>query len=163
MRERYTSDVDSNIGAVPFMSLASLLIPMLLMGAQFVTLGTVESQIPSICAMPCGDDGPHTEPLNLSVLITDQGYTVTGNDEALAEPVRLPCFEGRCRAADDYDTSALTDLLEGVKDRNPEESAVIIVPDSDVSYEVLIHAFDATRGEADALLFPFPTVAGGAQ
>lgn len=147
---------------IPFMSLASLLIPMLLMGAQFVRLGAIDSAMPAICGADCESDAtPPEEKLNLSVAITKSGLQVTGNDEALQEEVMLSCPGDTCSQARDYDLGGLQELLVRVKDRHPDESSVIVVPDSRVTYEVLVSVFDAARGDSVSPLFPNPTVAGG--
>lgn len=151
-----------NAAMIPFMSLASLLIPMLLMGAQFITLGIIDTQLPAICSAGCVDDTLPEEPLNLTVAITRSGLTVTGNDPMLEEPVQLPCAGEQCLAESDYDTEGLTRLLSTLKDEHPLEQAMIVVPEGEVSYGALITVFDAARGSSEAPLFPSPTIAGGA-
>ncbi|MCB9741629.1 MAG: biopolymer transporter ExbD [Alphaproteobacteria bacterium] len=151
-----------NAALIPFMSLASLLIPMLLMGAQFVTLGIIDTQLPAICSAGCGDTPVDEEPLNLTVAITRSGLVVTGNDPRLQEPIELPCARQQCLSEADYDAEGLTRLLSDLKDEHPQEQAMIVVPEGEVSYGALITVFDAARGSEEAPLFPSPTIAGGA-
>ena len=80
----------------------------------------------------------------------------------------ISCRKPDCPSPDSYDIAALTKLLVTLKKDWPEEQNVILVPESEVPYEVLIMAMDASRqdpdvsGEAGAL-FPYVVIAGGVQ
>lgn len=151
---------DQSYRDIPFMSLAALLIPMLLMGAQFITLGTIDSALPALCGGDCS--APTPEPtLELSVAIGREGLTVSGNDDRLAEPVHLSCTDGACASAEAYDTEGLVALMADLKDRHPDEQSYVVVPDSRVPFEVLIGVFDAARGSDAEPLFPSPVLSGG--
>jgi hypothetical protein len=113
--------------------------------------------------------------LNLSVAITDQGFTVMGSDATLKpegedKGATIPCNKSNCPSPDSYDTKELTRLLVQIKDRWEDEQNVILVPESQVPYEVLVLTMDATRADPDTKvdgvareLFPFVVIAGGAQ
>ncbi len=68
-----------------FMSLMTLLIPFLLVSIQFVTLAVIDSSLPAIGQPKPTDeqDKDDTPPLNLTVGITDEGYTVAGSAAVL--------------------------------------------------------------------------------
>ncbi|HHO53557.1 MAG TPA: hypothetical protein ENK18_22470 [Deltaproteobacteria bacterium] len=162
---------------VPIMNLVTILIPFLLMASSFVSLAAIDSTLPAIGQPPettTEDDEP---PLNLSVAITDEGYTVMGNDDALSgegedKGAKIPCRKPGCPTPDSYDTKDLTRLLGEIKDRwsDSDEQNVILVPESQVPYEVLVLTMDATRNDPDTTedgrpreLFPYVVIAGGIQ
>ena len=75
-----------------------------------------------------------------------------------------------------YDVNELRRWLGDIKDEYPDEKNVILVPEPDVPYEVLVLTMDATRedpeagseGESDTqcngrCLFPFVVIAGGVE
>ena len=134
---------------VPIMNLVTILIPFLLFSASFVTLGAIDSTLPAI-----HDEGkpPAEEALELSILITDDGYELAAKqDLGLGDDARIQR----------WDTGALTERLASIKDRWPDEQDVILVPESGIAYEVLIATMDAARRQGDRDLFPGVVVAGG--
>ena len=160
---------------VPIMNLVTILIPFLLMASSFVSLAAIDSTLPAIGQPPEATQDDDEPPLNLSVAITDQGYTVMGGDDALKgegeeKGAIIPCKKANCPSPDAYDTKELTQLLVEIKDRWGEEENVILVPESQVPYEVLVITMDATRNDPETTsdgrpreLFPFVVIAGGVQ
>jgi hypothetical protein len=99
-----------------------------------------------------------------------------GVPEAAEGEVRLPTIPctsgGVCISVDDYDWDKLTAKLNLIKDEYPDEedANVILVPDNQIHYEVIVQTMDASRedptkpgGDGKArLLFPNVVIAGGA-
>lgn len=164
-----------DLDLVPIMNLVTILIPFLLMASSFVSLAAIDSTLPAIGTPPEQTDQDPEEPLNLSVAITDQGYTVMGSDATLKpegeeKGATIPCSKSGCPSPDSYDTKELNRLLVQIKDNWEDEQNVILVPESQVPYEVLVVTMDATRADPDTKvdgvareLFPFVVIAGGAQ
>lgn len=164
-----------DLDLVPIMNLVTILIPFLLMAASFVTLAAIDSTLPALGEPQPSTEKPDEEPLNLSVAITDQGFTVMGSDATLKpegdqKGATLGCSKPDCPTPDSYDYKELTRLLAQIKDRWEAEENVILVPESQIQYEVLVLTMDATREDretkvdgANRLLFPFVVIAGGAQ
>ena len=174
-----------DLNLVPIMNLVTILIPFLIMAAQFVQLAVIDSTLPAIGAPTPPDEKPDKPPLSLSLAITDRGVTVMGADAVLfpegapevAEgedrPPTIPCNSGGiCTSVEDYDWVKLTAKLNLVKDEYPDEedANVILVPDNQINYEVIVQTMDASRndptkpgGDGKArLLFPNVVIAGGA-
>lgn len=164
------------LNLIPIMNVVTILIPFLLMAAQFISLAVIDSTLPAISPTPTEPQDPEDEPpLNLSVLITDEGYTVAGAEAVLpseegTEGPTIRCRETGCPTADSYDTRELTRLLGLIKDEYPDEENVILLPESGIPYEVLIRTMDATRedpstkvGGENRLLFPYVVIAGGVE
>lgn len=168
------------LNLVPIMNLVTILIPFLLMAAQFISLAVIDSTLPAIGPPQPADAQPDEDPpLSLSVLITDEGFTVKGNgiDEIIgateeegeeAGPT-IPCSVQGCPTPDAYNVTELTRMLVEIKalPGNDEEENVILVPEPKIAYEVLVLTMDATRQDParpgdEGLLFPFVVIAGGA-
>ena len=207
---------DEELNLVPIMNLVSILIPFLVMASAQVQLAVIDSTMPAISeARP--DEAPEEEeepPLQVNVVITDQGFSVRHNkasvneEEEAAAPAEeteeedgptVPCVDqsgntvtecmtllvgaaceqaqalGKNCLVDNYNYAGLTEELASIKEEfgNPcpyiegsdeyasfdpcdpglDESTlecdrnIIIAPESEVRYEVLIRAMDSARAE----------------
>lgn len=150
-------------------------------------LAVVDTRLPAIGPpQPIGEmrDFPEHPPLNLSVAITDQGLNIHGGSRILDhEPEdgpMLPCPDRACTGADSYDWAGLSDMLGRVKADYPDEVGLIVVPEAEVDWQVLIRTIDTARWaplpppppegtaahaewrKARSRLFDRPVVAGGA-
>ena len=171
------------LNLVPIMNLVTILIPFLIMAAEFVQLAVIDSTLPAIGPPQPVEDQPEKPPLNLSLALTEKGITVLGADAVLypdgapqlaegeERPPTIPCKSGdECKSVDDYDWKALTAKLNGIKDEYPDDENVILVPDNDLRYEIIVKTMDVSRNDPDRTgdddkprtLFPYVVVAGGA-
>lgn len=184
MARKRHAEQPEELNLVPIMNLVTILIPFLLMAAEFVTLGVIDSTLPAIGPPQPVEEQPDKPPLNLSLAITADGVTVLGADAVLnpgaaptppvegeVRPPTVPCTSGgRCTGLDDYDWKELTRILSLIKDEYPDDENVILVPDQRLKYEVLVKTMDASREDIDNKgadgkprpLFPFVVIAGGA-
>jgi len=146
------------------MNMVTILIPLLLMAAELTRVVVIDSSLPAI-----SDPRPEpSEQLDLSLVLTSHGISVKGAPESLV-PERdgptVPCLRGRCLDLASYDLGALNKLLGSIKDAHPDSDTVVLVPDGDVPYEVIVGVMDAARadamGEGGRELFPRVVVAGG--
>ena len=172
-----------DLNLTPIMNLVTILIPFLVMAAQFVQLAVIDSTLPAIGPPQPADEEPDKPPLNLSLALTERGVTVMGADAILhpdgapvvaegeMRPPTIPCKSGGvCTSVDDYNWNKLTTKLSLIKDEYPDEENVILVPDSAIQYEVIVKSMDASRDDpskpnsdgTSRLLFPFVIIAGGA-
>ncbi len=150
-----------DLDLVPIMNLVTILIPFLLLAAQFVTFAVIDTSLPSGAA-PEVDDATA---LQLTVSITPEGFVVTGRDAVLGPTgVALPCVPAGCTTPESYDTDRLATLARELAARHPDEEQVIVVPASEIPYEVLVRAMDAAREDRSAgaprPLFPTVVIAG---
>ena len=167
-------EADPELDLVPIMNMVTILIPFLLLSVQFVSIAVIDSTLPAIGKPTETTDEPQEEKLNLSVAITDKGYTILGASGVLGnakgEGATVPCLRDGCPSAEAYDQAKLTEMLGQIKDEFSEEKNVILVPESNIPYEVLIATMDATREDPETKengkpreLFPFVVIAGGVQ
>jgi hypothetical protein len=179
VKKRLEKAEDLNL--VPIMNLVTILIPFLLAASSFVTLAVIDSTLPAIGAPPT-EPPPEDEepPLNLSVVITDGGFTVAGAEAVLGNEAAVegedpgptvPCSQEACPEPETYDVKELTRLMNLIKDKYPDDENVILVPESSIPYEVIIMTMDATRSDKETKdsdgkfrsLFPNVVIAGGAE
>ncbi len=171
VNDRTKNRAGEDLNLLPVMNMVTILIPLLLLSAQFVNLAVIDSSLPAISDDP-GPVDPERVPLELTVAITREGFTLRTRQGALdaqgqpaeqASPA-LGCLSGACGRAESYDYAALGRALSVVKDAHPDEEVVILAPDSRVPFEVLVGVMDAARSEpgSERLLFPQVVVAGGA-
>lgn len=168
---------------IPIMNMVTILIPFLLMAAQFINLAIIDSTLPAIGAPPDAQPDSDEKPLNLKVLVTSEGFTIATDAAVLpssdSDGPTVPCRQAGCPGVESYNFEALTSLLSEIKDEYDHEENVILVPESHIRYEVIIHTMDATREDpsqkvqfTDANgdtsmkskeLFPYVVIAGGGQ
>lgn len=175
MSKRKRNEEAEELNLVPIMNLVTILIPFLLMAAQFISLAVIDSTLPAIGPPQPQQQDDTDKPLNLSVIITNQGYTIAGAESVLPNEgsdkgPTVPCLESGCPTPDSYDAKELTRLIGLVKDQYPDDQNVILVPESRVPYGVLVKTMDATREDPSTMvdgkpreLFPYVVIAGGVQ
>lgn len=184
MRSKRHQMEDQELNLVPVMNLVTILIPFLLMAAEFVSLAVIDSTLPAIGPPQPQEEEPEKPPLNLSLAITEAGVTVLGADAILFPDGAPPVAEGelrpptvgcksgssKCTGLEDYNWEELTRILGQIKDEYPDDENVILVPDSRTKYEVIVKTMDFSREDREnkgpdgqpRLLFPFVVIAGGA-
>ncbi len=169
---------EGEISILPVMNLVSILIPFLLMTTQFVHLSAIDTLAPVLAAP--GDPAEGSEDaVTLLVILGSRGITIAGADPVvypqgapaeapLSRPPTLPCA-GACTSVDSYDWRGLTATLSRIKDAWPEEEDLLLLPEDDLPYEVIVAAMDASRADRGArgldgrprALFPRVVLASG--
>lgn len=169
-----------DINLVPIMSIMVILIPMLIYAFTFF-----EVTVQSVAAPKMGtgrakktEETPTERPLNLTVLINDDGFLlkfdegdVPGGTEQ--PPIRKKTFTIQASAADDptrkvsveivdYDYPALHNRLAALKRKHEKETLVNIGAATHVPWQIIARTIDAARlqlqgapfepGDADAMM-----------
>lgn len=169
-RGKRSQEGDPELDLVPIMNMVTILIPFLLLSVQFVSIAVIDSTLPAIGKPTEAQEEEPEEKLNLSVLITSKGFTIAGANAVLGEGdgPTIPCLRDGCPGVEAYDTETLTRKLGEIKDQYEKEENVIIVPEANIPYDVLIATMDASREDENTkvddkprLLFPFVVIAGG--
>lgn len=148
---------ESGLSILPVMNLVSILIPFLLMTTQFVQISAIDTLAP-VLAAPGEPSEAEEEPITLVLLLGARGLTVAGADAIVypegaptgsprERPPTLPCSGGLCASVDSYDWRGLTAVLARVKDAYPEEEDLLLLPEDDLPYEVIVRAMDASRAD----------------
>ena len=146
---------EQELNLVPIMNLVTMLIPLLLMSAQFIEYSIIDSTLPAISSEPTQAGAtPPEQMLTLMVVMSEKGFTVTGADTVLdpanaaAGPL-IPCTGGTCSSPDKFDYKELTRRLGRVKDVYPEHEDLVLIPAPWIPYEVIVLTMDATREDRD--------------
>lgn len=180
MSKKKRTEANTELDLVPIMNMVTILIPFLLLSAQFVSLAVIDSTLPAIGKPTETTQQEEEEKLNLSIAITGTGFSILGASGVLGNPegegATIPCLRDGCPGADAYDVKRLTEMLGQIKDEFPKEENVIIIPEGRVPYEVLVATMDASREDPDTKvrvegregdvpkpLFPYVVIAGGVQ
>ena len=171
------------LNLVPIMNLVTILIPVLLMAIKSLELSVIDTTLPAIGGAPPDDETLNDKPpLALKMAITNKGIRLLGADEYLYPggrpqsvgqegPPDIPCkSNGACTGLEDYDWTSLSqklfDIKEKAKAEDRDSDSVVLLSESNIRYEILIGAMDASRifKAADGTkskLFPAVQIAGG--
>ena len=153
------------LNVTPVMNLIIILIPALLMSAEFVQLAVINVSAPQIGSGPPPEDKEDEEEkpkLNLSLTITAQGFTVAGSGAVLPSEGGDAGGPTVPKKGEEFDYEALTKKLVAIKDKFPDETQVTVQGEDAIEYKVLIKVMDASRQSADGKqLFPDVILAAG--
>jgi len=152
MRRRvHVEEEVGELNIVPYLDIVvNLVMFMLLSMTGLISLGVLNVSTPKIGGAAATTAGEQQEQpkLLLTVAIAKQGFYVAGAggvlgaDAATPDAVRpptIPLKDGK------HDYVALTEQLRTIKEKFPNETAVILSADMDVVYEILIQTMDACR------------------
>ena len=92
-QRRNFKEEPQDLNITPMMNLIALLIPTLLMSTAFVEIAVINVAAPAIGSAPesaSQPDKPDKPPLNLTLTITDKGYTVAGSGGVMGADAGAP-------------------------------------------------------------------------
>jgi hypothetical protein len=168
------------LNLLPIMNMVCLLIPFLLMAAQFIQIGVIVIETPRSSRVPDPNRSPPKDALDLTLVVTDQGLYLKSRHgaecpEGVTGDDRL-CFRRQGGKLTDAVLRSLQHhlwFLHASKYRgeeayaSPEERhAIAILPEPGVRYEELVRILDVVREvPADARNPPVkrPPPSGGCQ
>jgi len=145
---------------IPIMNLVCMLIPFLLLSAAFIQYAAINVQAPKIQSASQQQQQPDQMPLNLTVMVTNEGFHFKVNPQH-----RLPWMAMETDSASgagpdipkkpdgEYDYEQLTDKLKEIKEKHQDENQIIIGCEDNIKYEILIKVMDASRGTDESPLF----------
>ena len=159
-----------DINLIPIMNLSGLLIACLLVTATFISYSVINVNAPRFNQAAQQQQQPDRLPLNLTVLVTDQGFTISakgqnvgseggGVDASSAAGPTIP--KKRVAGKPEYDYEGLTKKVRELKDENEDESQVNIGAEKNITYDVIVKVMDGTREDEKGELFPNVVLLGG--
>jgi len=138
-------ETDAELNIIPVMNLFMVLIPFLMLGAAFFSIGVIPVSTPT--HSPDESDVPTTPTTvtaNLAVTTTelDLSYSSTNlsTDKLADMRKRFPA-----RADETFDLDALQRELRATKETYPKSTTVIVLPADDINYQVLVSVLDSVR------------------
>jgi len=156
IREEYVSD---DLNLLPIMNMICLLIPFLLLAAQFIKIGVILVETPRLSRVKSSQDKKKKQALNLSLVMTDKGYYIKSRHgsecpEGVAEDAKL-CFPKR---EGKYTDKVLKDLqhhlwyLYASKYKSEdnystpdEKHSITLIPEPTVKFDDIVRTLDVIR------------------
>lgn len=126
------------LNIIAFLNIMVILIPFLLVSTVFSRTNILELNIP-----PAGPSLPLTELKNdMQLVITIRKDSIDVGDTVGGLLKRIPI------TPKGHDFRALSQLLTQVKTRFPDKKSATILPEPEVTYEILVQVMDAVRSVA---------------
>ncbi|RMG61604.1 MAG: biopolymer transporter ExbD [Deltaproteobacteria bacterium] len=128
----------SDLPLIPIMSLFLILVPMLLLTAEFERAAVVDLFLPSSDMAPSEskEKGPS---LTLTVAVTPDGLTLIANRKKKVIKAKKSGNEVS------YELDKLTDELVKLKKKYPRAGEVVLLIDGEIPYDTIIQVMDACR------------------
>ena len=158
-RPRRPSDpLESETSFISILSVMMLLIPAMLLTMEVTRFASIDVSPPRTCSRASASTVPKP-PLNLKVVIAEDGFRLTGRHPSLeisagrlAESQRptIPLARPGTTLEDvrRYDYHRLEAEARRLKQLFPHESVVTLEAQSDIPFQVLTRTLDALRGGA---------------
>jgi len=134
MRSRRIRSHSAELDVTAFINLIVVLVPFLLSTAVFTRLTVIDLALP---AQSSGVEQLKVDELKLEVVIRPDALEVGDKIGGLIQ--RIP------NTPRGYDTAALAQLIEMLKQRFPTQANATVLALPDTSYEVLVQVMDAVR------------------
>lgn len=156
-----SSDDDADLDLVPVMNMFLVLIPFLLMCSSFLHLNAVNASVPVQAEGSAASDT--TTKVMVIVELGEEAIEVYAKAEAV-DPELLKSFEARFEKSVDgsYPFEDMTILLDRIKAAYPLSDTVLLTPEKEILYDVVIQAMDAARQSESTPLFPNVVLSGKA-
>jgi biopolymer transport protein ExbD len=124
-----------DLDVTPFMNLFIVLIPFLVSMAVFTHIAVVDFSLPP-AQSENGDAAEETKELDISIVITTEGYRIvgTGNKLDIVQKDR-----------GQYQYEQLRVLLKAIKFQYPSQKSIVLVLESDILYDDIIKFMDICR------------------
>lgn len=152
---RKIKKLGSEISFIPVMSLFLILVPMLLLTAEFERAAVIDLYLPSSDIKP-QEGTANGPPLNLTIAVSLDKLTVVANKRRITINAR------KDREVREFDLVRLGNELYKIKKKYPKAGEVVILIDGDVHYDTIIQVMDAAREitlEGGRVMKLFPNVA----
>ena len=154
---------NGELNLVPYLDIVTNVIMFLMMTTSFAAaLADINVSSPSIShgGDSSSDDQPK-QSLNLTVQISDKGFTVAASGAVLYQndvPGKVPTIPN---IGNDYDYKSLSAKMKSIKENFRDETKVIINANPDIRYEILVNAMDAIRQDGKETYFPDVLLSAG--
>lgn len=138
------------LNLTPMIDVLTTLLFFLLLSFGAIVIALINATVPALSEGGKEDNKPPDKKIKvtMTVSISDKGLSVIGDAE-LPEADLKQFQKTFPLIATGYNFPGLTEHLAGIKRRYPESETVILIPDADIPYQVLVQALDATRERVD--------------
>lgn len=152
----------NELNLIPYMDImVNLVIFMLMSITGFLSFTILNASIPQLSTNPSqAAEGAKGEDLLLILRVQENSYivepTVTGGDPIAKRTIERAINEETKQR--EYDTEALNEFMQVIKERFPNEDKILIISQPDVKYDTIIITMDAVRETSPGLEDLFPEV-----
>ena len=129
-------NLDSDLNITPVMNIFVILIPFLLLTATFVRIAIIELGLPSLQESESQDPEDLKDLTVLVVSIQPDGFKIKTSE------MNMPVIP---KKSNQFDFETLTNRLQGIKKRFPKLKDVVILPESQIRYQVIVKVLDSCR------------------
>jgi len=156
------AEVDVEVDMVPIMNMFLVLVPFLLMSASFLHIKAINTSVP---VLGLASTEKPVDP-NLKAIVVVElkkaAISLSLNADALKpEEAAEWSREFPKNGEDPFPFHMLADHLEGIKTAYPASDTLIIVPNGDVLYDIIIKTMDVARyRQTETKLFPNVVISG---
>jgi len=128
-------DVDVNI--IPVMNIFLLLIPFLLLTAEFVHLAIIELSLPSLNRGQSRQEIENPQELVLVILaVKETGFQLKAQGFV---------FDPLYKNGNQYDYASLVEQLKRIKEQHPYAEDIFISAENNVKYDIIVKVMDRCR------------------
>lgn len=134
LRRHSQKNSEAELSVTPFMNLMVILIPFLLIMLVFAKITVLELQLPAASS----EAKPDRERLVLEVIVQENRLIVQDKNGSFTRYQIDKTEEG-------YDVTMLSQTLQDLKYKHPDNVAASILLEPDIGYESLVSVMDAVR------------------
>ena len=134
-RRSHLSQQPAEVNITAFMNLMVILVPFLLITAVFSRITVLDMNLPAAGDPSAAKNEP--PPLQLEVIVRKEGLEVGDRERGLLKQIPV--------AEEGVDLAELSELLQQIKARHPDEKAVTLLLEEDIPYERLVALMDTLR------------------
>ena len=125
---------DADLDVTPFMNMMMILVPALLLSVVFSKITVIDLDFPG----GRGSGGPvDPDQVHLEIIVRDDGLVVADGQGGAIKT--LPAVNG------EQDLAGLSLVMREVKRRVPEKRDIMILLDSETTYQTLVSIMDRVR------------------
>lgn len=141
---RRVKDEAEELDLTPVMNLFMVLIPFLLMGAAFFTVGVIPTSTPN--HTPGGSDAPpNLESVSASLVLEPDELRISFSSSGLSKSELEQLSNQWTVKNGEMPAQELQDYLRTVKQKYPQSTTLIVLPSGDLPYQKLVAVLDKTR------------------
>jgi biopolymer transport protein ExbD len=144
------ADLEVNLNVTPMIDVLTCLLFFLLLSFGATVVALINSSVP---ALSDSSGEPETDKLKITitVAISEKGFSLGAQGEAVPAEETDKLAKTFPVTKDGYDFAALNAYALELKQKYKNSDSVILLPDADIPYAVLIKTMDATREKVENL------------
>jgi biopolymer transport protein ExbD len=133
------------LNVTPLIDILTCLLFFLLLSFGAVIIALINVTVPALGDVTDQNEADKVVKITVTISITEKGFVVSASSDKLSENELKKLQKSFALTPAGYDYQGMTDHLTELKKRFKESDSVVIVPEPDIPYEVLIKTLDASR------------------